>query len=89
MSYALLGKTSLAWQAWQQQAPLWDSPNAGPVMAAGAGALNVQLGGAARYHGIWHVRPQLGTGVKPKPEDIPRALKLVRKGMLCWLVVSL
>lgn len=88
ITYALLGQTSLAWQCWQTQAPLWDSPNAGPVMSAGAGALNVQLGGAARYHDEWHERPRLGTTVAATAEDIPRALQLVRNGMLSWLVVA-
>lgn len=88
LTYALLGQTRLAWQAWRQQAPLWDSPNAGPVMAAGAGALNVQLGGRARYHGEWHERPRLGTTVTPTAEDIPKALQLVRNGMLSWLVIA-
>jgi len=88
LTYALLGDPRLAWQAWRQQAPLWDSPNAGPVMAAGAGALNVQLGGRARYHGIWHDRPHLGTNLAPTKEDIPRALQLVRNGMLSWLAVA-
>lgn len=88
MTYALLGNTRRAWAAWRSQAPLWDSPNAGPVMAAGAGALNVQLGGAARYHGEWHQRPQLGTTVPPTKEDIPRALQLVRNGMLSWLGIA-
>jgi adenosylcobinamide-phosphate synthase len=88
ITYALLGNTRRAWTAWRSQAPLWDSPNAGPVMAAGAGALNVQLGGAARYHGEWHQRPQLGTTVPPTAEDIPRALRLVRNGMLAWLAMA-
>lgn len=88
ITYALLGQTSLAWQSWQTQAQLWDSPNAGPVMSAGAGALNVQLGGAARYHGEWHERPRLGTTVAATAEDIPRALQLVRNGMLGWLVIA-
>ncbi|WP_102720109.1 adenosylcobinamide-phosphate synthase CbiB, partial [Burkholderia sp. MSMB175] len=34
-SYALLGDTANAWRCWRRQARLWDSPNAGPVMAAG------------------------------------------------------
>jgi adenosylcobinamide-phosphate synthase len=89
LTYALLGHTKLAWQSWQTQAPLWDSPNAGPVMAAGAGALNVKLGGQARYHGEWHERPHLGTHVPPTPEDIPKALQLVRNGMLSWLVLAI
>ena len=88
LTYALLGQTTLAWQSWRTQAPLWDSPNAGPVMAAGAGALNVQLGGRARYHGEWHDRPRLGTHTPPIAGDIPRALQLVRNGMLSWLMVA-
>jgi adenosylcobinamide-phosphate synthase len=88
LTYALLGNTRLAWQAWRQQAPLWDSPNAGPVMAAGAGALNVQLGGRASYHGEWHDRPRLGTSVAPRVEDIPRTLQLVRNSMLSWLALA-
>ncbi|HCU84101.1 adenosylcobinamide-phosphate synthase CbiB [Methylophilus sp. UBA6697] len=88
MTYALLGHTTLAWQSWRAQAPFWDSPNAGPVMSAGAGALNVQLGGRARYHGEWHNRPRLGTLTTPIAEDIPRALQLVSNGMLSWLIVA-
>lgn len=85
LSYALAGKTRLAIRCWQTQAPQWDSPNAGPVMAAGAGALNLQLGGAADYHGATEARPQLGMGTLPKPTDIGRAQTLLRKALRIWL----
>ena len=85
LTYALLGATRTALACWRSQAPVWDSPNAGPVMAAGAGALQVELGGAARYAGEWHQRPALGAGAPPAAADIGRALRLVRHGVWLWL----
>jgi len=88
-SYALFGDFPRAMRCWRVQAPQWDSPNAGPVMAAGAGALGVQLGGAAPYHGVWEPRPVLGEGEPPSAASITRALRLVRHGVIAWLGVVL
>jgi adenosylcobinamide-phosphate synthase len=88
LSYALLGRTRLAVACWRRQAPHWYSPNAGPVMAAGAGALQVELGGAAVYHGQVKARPVLGAGRTPDPSDIGRALTLVQRSVLLWLSVA-
>lgn len=86
LTYALLGDTRLALQCWRRQAPTWESPNAGPVMAAGAGALGVVLGGAAPYgSGVKH-RPVLGSGVMPTAATVEASIELVRKGVICWLV---
>ncbi|MEZ0210107.1 MAG: CobD/CbiB family cobalamin biosynthesis protein, partial [Methylophilus sp.] len=87
LTYALVGSTKKAVHSWRSQAKQWDSPNAGPVMSAGAGALNVALGGRARYHGVWHVRPALGTNTEATLEDIPRALRLVSVGVYAWLAI--
>jgi adenosylcobinamide-phosphate synthase len=89
LTYALLGRTGLALRCWLRQAPQWDSPNAGPVMAAGAGALGVSLGGAAVYHGVEEQRPQLGAGAPPQARDIERALNLVHGGVALWLLLLL
>jgi len=89
LTYAVLGRSALAMRCWQRQAPQWDSPNAGPVMAAGAGALGVSLGGAAVYHGELHPRPELGEGPPPRARDIERAMNLVRGGVLLWLLLML
>lgn len=89
LTYALLGRTRRALACWRAQAPAWDSPNAGPVMAAGSGALGVVIGGPARYEGVWHERPVLGAGATPVAGDIERALALVRRGVGLWLAALL
>jgi adenosylcobinamide-phosphate synthase len=85
LTYAVLGKTRSALHCWRDQAKAWDSPNAGPVLAAGAGALGVQLGGAAIYHGRLEVRPQVGPESTVRPADIRRALALVICGQRLWI----
>jgi adenosylcobinamide-phosphate synthase len=89
VSYAVLGQCRLALTCWRTQAAAWDSPNAGPVMATGAGALGVQLGGAARYHGEWELRPTLGRGARPGASDIARGVSLVRHAQWLWCAVLL
>ncbi|MET0266499.1 MAG: adenosylcobinamide-phosphate synthase CbiB [Duganella sp.] len=93
LSYMLLapgwqGKRR-AWRCWRAQAPQWDSPNAGPVMASGAGALGVQLGGAAIYHGQLEQRPALGAGEPATGVDIGRAWRLVTRTTMLWLCCAL
>ena len=87
LTYAVLGKTRAALRCWRQQAQHWDSPNAGPVMAAGAGALGVALGGPAIYHGELHERPQLGEGLPADADSIGRGWQLVQRGVWLWLLI--
>ncbi|WP_281982475.1 adenosylcobinamide-phosphate synthase CbiB [Azonexus hydrophilus] len=87
LSYALLGRWRDALACWRTQAPGWESPNAGPVMAAGAGSLGVQCGGAAIYHGREEIRPPLGCGPAPVAADLGRAITLIRRSLWLWLAV--
>jgi adenosylcobinamide-phosphate synthase len=92
LSYVLLapgleGKRR-AWQCWRAQAPAWSSPNAGPVMSSGAGALGVQLGGVAIYDGEVEHRPPLGAGLPATGADIRRAWELVARTTVLWLAVA-
>ncbi|RDK12180.1 CobD/CbiB family cobalamin biosynthesis protein [Cupriavidus lacunae] len=88
LSYALLGATAQALRCWRTQAPAWSSPNAGPVMAAGAGAVGVQLGGPARYHGEIEQRPPLGAGTAPQAAHVMACLRLVERTLWLWLVLA-
>ena len=87
LSYALFGQTRVALACWRKQAPIWESPNAGPVMSAGAGSLGLALGGPAIYHGQLEERPILGAGRPAARQDIPRALTLVRRSIALWLAI--
>jgi len=86
LSYAVLGDTRCASLCWKTQAPAWSSPNAGPVMAAGAGALGLALGGSAEYDGVIEQRPPLGMGRNASAADISRAWHLVAKTTLLWTI---
>lgn len=85
LAYALAGNTANAFQCGKIQAVHWDSPNAGPVMAAGAGALNIKLGGVANYRGSIEARPILGSGAKPQLIDIHRSQQLLNKACFLWI----
>ncbi len=87
LSYALVGAFQPALRCWRAQAAAWESPNAGPAMAAGAGALGVRLGGPAVYRGETRQRPRLGCGREPESDDIERATALVRNSLLLWGVL--
>lgn len=86
-SYAVAGRFTSALKCWREQAPQMDSPNGGPVMAAGAGALDIQLGGAAIYHNRIKERPLLGTDNQAQPADIERAIALFWRAVILWLGV--
>ena len=91
LSYLLLaprGGSMRAWRCWRRQARAWSSPNAGPVMASGAGALGIALGGPARYAGAMEQRPTLGCGRPAAPMDILRAWRLVLFSTLLWVALS-
>lgn len=78
-----LGKQAL--KCWRTQANACASPNGGPVMTAGAGALNVRLSEGAFYHDEWQVKPPMGCAEPAKTSTIIEALGLVERTLLFWL----
>jgi adenosylcobinamide-phosphate synthase len=87
LSYALAGNWSNAIHCGQQQGSLWESSNAGIVMATGAGALNVKLGGADYYHGEYKQRPDLGCGEQAQAKTIKDACQLLDRATSLWVIV--
>jgi len=87
LTYALLGKSSVAISCWKNQAHQLDSPNAGPVMTSGAGALNIQLGGPACYHGKIKQKIFFGSDVQVVNNDIRRATQLIYSSLYCWIII--
>lgn len=89
LTYALAGHFPTAVRAWRLQSGRWYSPNAGVVMATGAGALQVALGGNAIYHGQVKSRPVLGMGAVPQANDMVRAIQLLDRSVMIWGVAAL
>ena len=83
VTYLLVGKSSSALQSWLRCSKP-KSPNATLVMAVGAGALQVKLGGRAIYNGVAQENPVIGEGSAPTVVDIPLAVVLVSRGILLW-----
>lgn len=77
------GKKAL--MCWRTQAEACSSPNGGPVMTAGAGALNVRLSEGAYYHQQWQVKPPMGCGEPAQASSILDSLALVQRTLLFWL----
>ena len=92
LTYALLGShTAQAFACWKSQGLAWKSPNAGPVMAAGAGALNICVGGAETYHGKRQQRsvlgPEPGPATRPSAAGLQQACHLVNRSLALWLIL--
>lgn len=84
MSYALLGNTKQAIHCWKTQSAELESPNGGVVMTAGAGALNLRLGGTTYYHGQVKQKAIFGGQYDPNDHDIPKTMQLIDRTLLLW-----
>ena len=73
------GRTREARQVWRRDAGKHPSPNAGPVEASFAGALDLTLGGTNSYGTYQEDRGTLGDGPAPTVADVRRTAKLARR----------
>ncbi len=84
LSYAICGHFKTAITSWANQAKQLESPNAGPVMTAGAGSLNLKLGGPTFYQGAVKEKPYFGGSEQAQLSDLSAANNLIIKTTLLW-----
>jgi len=94
LGFAIVGDFEDAAYCWRMQAKTWPASEGGEatgiILAAGAGALGVHLGGpVAMLGGAPQARPDLGMGEPATPEILPSAVGLVWRALVLWLVLIL
>jgi len=92
LSFAVVGDFEDAAFCWRTQAHTWPEAYGGAaigvVLASGAGALGVQLGGSLPgYGGHPDLRPEIGTGDSVEAEILPSAVGLVWRALVLWLLL--
>jgi adenosylcobinamide-phosphate synthase len=86
-SFAVVGDFEDAVYCWRTQARSWPDPDAGIVLAAGAGAMGVRLGGPiADLDGV-NPRPELGVGEVPDGPLLDSTVGLVWRALVVWVFV--
>lgn len=88
-SFAIAGNFEDAAYCWRTQAAGWGRGAEGVVLASGAGALGVKLGGVLREEGMLNQRPELGIGDEVDVEDLRGAVGLIWRALVLWLVLLL
>jgi cobalamin biosynthesis protein CobD/CbiB len=94
LSFAVVGDFEDAASCWRTQAKGWaeqeGGEHAGILLASGAGALGVMLGGTLPVlGGEPEFRPDLGTGEEADVDLLPSGVGLVWRTLILWLLLML
>ena len=94
LSFAVVGDFEDAVYCWRAQAASWAGEEggvpAGILLASGAGALGVTLGGPwSGVAGEAVYRPTLGLGDEALPDMLPSGVGLIWRALLLWLLLIL
>jgi cobalamin biosynthesis protein CobD/CbiB len=89
VSFAIVGDFEDAIYCWRTQAQSWPDPEAGVVLAAGAGALGVRLGMPLTAVDGVEVRPELGVGEAAEAPFLDGVVGLVWRAVVVWVFALL
>jgi cobalamin biosynthesis protein CobD/CbiB len=85
--FAVVGDFEDAVYCWRTQARSWPDPNAGVVLAAGAGAMGVRLGMPVQEIEGVVPRPELGVGEPADGPFLDSTVGLLWRALVVWVFV--
>ena len=88
-AFAVVGDFEDAVYCWRTQARSWPEPNAGIVLAAGAGAMGVRLGMPVQEIDGMQPRPEIGVGEPADGPLLDSAVGLLWRALVVWVFVLL
>ncbi|MBI4936918.1 MAG: CobD/CbiB family protein [Nitrosomonadales bacterium] len=88
-TFAIVGDFEDTVYCWRTQAQNWPDPEAGIVLASGAGALGVRLGQPLPQGGLPLDRPELGVGEEADADFMQSTVGLVWRALVFWLILLL
>jgi len=86
-AFAVVGDFEDAVYCWRTQARSWFDPNAGIVLAAGAGAMGVRLGMPVQEVEGMQPRPELGVGEPAEGPFLDSTVGLLWRAVVVWVFV--
>ncbi|MFA5826339.1 MAG: CobD/CbiB family protein [Gallionellaceae bacterium] len=89
MTFAIVGDFEDTVYCWRTQAKSWPDPEAGIVLASGAGALGVRLGLTIVQDSSPVFRPEIGMDEEADVDFMQSAIGLVWRALVFWLVLLL
>lgn len=88
-SFAIAGNFEDAIYCWRTQSQYWPDPVAGIVLASGAGAMGVRLGGPVEHLDLVTDRPEMGVCDEADVDFMQTAVGLVWRALIFWLIILL
>lgn len=86
-AFAVVGDFEDAVYCWRTQAHAWPDPDAGIVLAAGAGAMGVRLGMAIQDVEGLQPRPELGVGEPADGPFLDSTVGMLWRAVVVWIFV--